>query len=461
MRAVTDAQPPGPIAIDGPAASGKSSVGQALAELLGFGFLDTGLMYRAFTLEAIRQDVSPEDAAACGELAATLPMRFEPGGAGRIFLGEEDVTGLLRGDDVEANVSAYSAIPAVREAMVARQRQLAAGGRVVLAGRDIGTVVLADAPLKLFLTASEEARARRRSAQSSEWGAAATEDASREFIKGRDRVDSSRSASPLTPAPDAIVIDTSEMTLDEVIAKAASLAQSKAQRVPRQSRYKTETRTFRYGRFTPAFYAFGHYMVRVLLFLLTRYRVYGRENVPPRGVALIIASNHLNNMDPPVIAAAIPRRQRIRWMGKIELFRGPLFYVANLWGAFPLRRFEADLGAMLNAERILRAGGCVGMFPEGTRSRTWRMARLQTGTATIALHTGTTLLPVGISGTEHVSNPRVLILKRPRIRVRIGEPIPVERVRKPTPEQVSELTALLDSSIRALLPADYGGTYTG
>jgi 1-acyl-sn-glycerol-3-phosphate acyltransferase len=166
-------------------------------------------------------------------------------------------------------------------------------------------------------------------------------------------------------------------------------------------------------------------------------------------------------MDPPVIAAAIPRRQRIRWMGKIELFRGPLFYVANLWGAFPLRRFEADLGAMLNAERILRAGGCVGMFPEGTRSKTWRMAQLQSGTATIALHTGTTLLPVGITGTEHVSNPRVLILKRPRIRVRIGQPIRVERVRKPTPEQVSELTALLDSSIRALLPADYGGTYTG
>lgn len=203
------------IAIDGPAASGKTSVGEALAERLGYGFLDTGLMYRAFTLAALRAGVPPSDGPVCTALASRLRMDVVTAARSSILLDGVDVTGELRTPEVERAVSAYSAIAGVRDEMVRRQREIAGRGRAILAGRDIGTVVLPQAPLKLFLTASENARTARREAQSEGWGEA-TGDV-RAGIAGRDRVDSTRSVSPLRAAPDAVTIETTEMTLAEVI----------------------------------------------------------------------------------------------------------------------------------------------------------------------------------------------------------------------------------------------------
>ena len=206
-------RPSSPIAIDGPAASGKSTVGEALAKQLGFTFLDTGLMYRAFTLAALRIGLSAEDPDACGKFAEELSLRVIPGTRTRIEIGGEDITERLRDSEVEAKVSRYSAIPRVRAAMVSSQRALAQGAQIILAGRDIGTVVLPGAPLKLFLTASEDARAKRRGEQTG-----AEDDAqARHDISRRDRVDSTRAVSPLKPAPDAILIDTTDLSLAEVI----------------------------------------------------------------------------------------------------------------------------------------------------------------------------------------------------------------------------------------------------
>lgn len=211
-------QRPTPIAIDGPAASGKTTIGEALAAALGYTFLDTGLMYRAFTLAALRQRIPHVDAPACAALAASIPLVVVADGTTRILLGGEDVTGLLRGPEVEANVSLYSAIPAVREAMVRMQREVAAHGDAILAGRDIGTVVLPDAPLKFFIDASEAVRAGRRRTQATAWGNAQAAARVQQEIAGRDRTDRTRAASPLTAAPGAILIDTTELTLAEAIA---------------------------------------------------------------------------------------------------------------------------------------------------------------------------------------------------------------------------------------------------
>jgi 1-acyl-sn-glycerol-3-phosphate acyltransferase len=126
----------------------------------------------------------------------------------------------------------------------------------------------------------------------------------------------------------------------------------------------------------------------------------------------------------------------------------------------PLRRFEADIGAVLASERLLRQGGVLGMFPEGTRSRTAILQDFHPGTATLALRTGAQILPCSIVGTNKLKNLRAFFT-RPRISVRFGPPIPVERVKRPTPEQVSALTAEINSAIRSLLPVEYGGTYTG
>jgi len=213
-----------------------------------------------------------------------------------------------------------------------------------------------------------------------------------------------------------------------------------------------------WSTFVPPFYWALTNLLRGVLWVVIRWEVTGRERVPREG-ALIIVSNHLNNADPPIVGAGLARR-RIRWMAKIELFKMPFGAFVKLWGAFPVRRFDADLAAMLNAERILKNGGVIGMFPEGTRSRTGRMGVPHPGTAVIALRSGATVIPCAMTGTERLRNPLV-VLRRPTFTFDIGEPIVVEKVRRPTEAQVSELTAQMVDAISAMLPEGYRPPYTG
>ena len=208
---------------------------------------------------------------------------------------------------------------------------------------------------------------------------------------------------------------------------------------------------------SPAAYWGATYALRGVLRVVVRWKVTGRENVPATGGFMVVA-NHMNNADPPILGAAIARR-RIRFMAKIELFKWPFGIVPRLYGAFPVRRFEADLGALLNAERLLKRGEVVGMFPEGTRSRTGYLGTPHPGTAAIALHSGATVLPCAIAGTEILRNPLKLIF-RPTFSITIGEPIVFEKVRRPTPEQVTEATERIFGAIRAMVPPRYLPPYT-
>ncbi|OBH51304.1 cytidylate kinase [Mycobacterium sp. E2479] len=207
------------IAIDGPAGTGKSSVSRGLAQALGARYLDTGGMYRTVTLAVLRAGIDPADADAVARAAQTVEMSvdYQPDGD-RYFLCGEDVSTEIRGDRVTASVSAVSAVPAVRTRLVAMQREMAQGPRsVVVEGRDIGTVVLPDAPVKIFLTASAETRARRRNDQNVAAGLADDYEAVLADVRRRDHLDSTRAVSPLRAAPDAVIVDTSEMTEPQVI----------------------------------------------------------------------------------------------------------------------------------------------------------------------------------------------------------------------------------------------------
>lgn len=207
------------VAIDGPAGTGKSSVSKGLARSLGARYLDTGGMYRTVTLAVLRADIDPADADAVARTADTVQMSvdYHPDG-NRYFLCGEDVSTEIRGDRVTGSVSAVSSVPAVRTRLVAMQREMAQGpGSVVVEGRDIGTVVLPDAPVKIFLTASAETRARRRNDQNVAAGLADDYEAVLADVRRRDRLDSTRAVSPLRAAPDAVVVDTSEMTEAQVI----------------------------------------------------------------------------------------------------------------------------------------------------------------------------------------------------------------------------------------------------
>jgi CMP/dCMP kinase len=218
------------VAIDGPAGTGKSSVSRRLAEALEARYLDTGAMYRMVTLVVLRAGIDPTDAEAVGQIASTVQMSvdYNPDGD-RYFLAGEDVSAEIRGDEVTQAVSAVSSVPAVRTRLVALQRRMAEGpGNVVVEGRDIGTVVLPDAPVKVFLTASAETRARRRNDQNVAAGLADDYEGVLADVRRRDHLDSTRAVSPLRAASDAVIVDTSEMTEAQVIAHLLDLVKERS-----------------------------------------------------------------------------------------------------------------------------------------------------------------------------------------------------------------------------------------
>jgi cytidylate kinase len=207
------------IAIDGPAGAGKSSVARAVARALGFTYLDSGAMYRCVALAALERGADLDDGAALGGLADGLEIDLREG---RVELDGREVGAAIREPRVTAAASRVSVHPPVREAMVARQRSMIAAGRYVAEGRDIGTVVSPEAPLKVFLTASAGERARRRAAQSGEDEAAVLA-----AQLERDERDEGREHGALRAAPDAVEIDTTRLSLDEVVARVVALARER------------------------------------------------------------------------------------------------------------------------------------------------------------------------------------------------------------------------------------------
>ena len=219
------------IAIDGPSGAGKSSVSKLVAIELGFSCLDTGAMYRSIAWQAVHDGVALDDVEALGEIARTHDIEFthEPGNPSPIgvAIGGNDVTLAIRTAEIDRAVSPVSAVPAVREALVAQQQRIGRAGDYVVEGRDIGTVVFPDAEVKVFLTASDEARARRRVLQNEQRGVGSTDfDEVLADIIRRDQYDSSRAASPLKAADDAVIVDSSDMTIEEVVERICNLAKA-------------------------------------------------------------------------------------------------------------------------------------------------------------------------------------------------------------------------------------------
>jgi cytidylate kinase len=204
------------VAIDGPSGAGKSTVGRALADRLGYVFLDTGAMYRALALKAVRQGVPLDDGAALGALAARTSIELVPGGRG-VVLDGEDVSAAVRTQEVTAASSRISVHPAVRRELVARQREIGRRGGVVMDGRDIGTAVFPDADVKFYVDADPRQRAARRLEELQRAGVQSDLDTIEGEIRARDHADSTRRDSPLTRAKDALVLDTTAHTADEVL----------------------------------------------------------------------------------------------------------------------------------------------------------------------------------------------------------------------------------------------------
>lgn len=213
------------VAIDGPASAGKSTVAKLVAKRFNYVYCDTGAMYRVVTLAALQQGIAMDGTKQIADLARQVKISFKPGDPEqRVFLNGEEVTTAIRQGEIDNNVSAVAAIPAVRQEMTNQQRQIAQTGGIVMDGRDIGSTVLPNAPVKIFMVATAHERARRRYVENKEKGVATASLAELQHeIELRDQKDSSRKVSPLVQAPDAIRLDTTKLTIDEVVDKISDI----------------------------------------------------------------------------------------------------------------------------------------------------------------------------------------------------------------------------------------------
>ena len=213
------------IAIDGPSAAGKSTIADILAERLGYNHLDTGAMYRAVAYQSLKKDISTDDEEAIVRMIEDMDLEMTIDG--RVILEKEDISDKIRTDEISMRASDVSKLAGCRKALVAMQQKICAEGGYILDGRDIGTVVLKDAPVKIYMVASAEARAQRRVLQNKEKGLDADYEKILADIQARDYQDMHREASPLTKAEDAVEVDTSDMSIEEVVDWALNLIKEK------------------------------------------------------------------------------------------------------------------------------------------------------------------------------------------------------------------------------------------
>ena len=477
------------VALDGPASSGKSSVGAAAATRLGLRFVDTGLLYRALTALALREGVATDDAPGLVALVERVTLADDGSGAlTRVLLDGVDATDEARTHEVDSSVSAVARVPEVRTALMPRQRALAADGGIVVAGRDIGTVVLPDAGLKLFLDASVEERASRRIAERGLDPEGDEANLVREQLRARDAQDRERAVAPLRAADDALIIHTDGNTLDQTVAvvtdaiaaaevrqmgsktRAKTTAKSAAPEHPARPKRKLPDVAMRLDNDQTILVRMVALVSRIGSRFFARIRVEGLERIPRTG-GVILAANHISNADPVVVGAWVTTalwRRRIHWLGKRELFDWPIFgWLAAHCGVHPVDRSTADVEAYRLATRILEAGHVLMIFPEGTRSPTGDLQEAKDGLATLAMRTGAVIIPIGVNNSDAVwAKGRKLPSPFPRrtITVRIGEPFSATGLVPPGTDRRAAKTVATTAvmgRIAALLDPRHRGAYAG
>ncbi|HEX2626063.1 MAG TPA: (d)CMP kinase, partial [Candidatus Limnocylindrales bacterium] len=391
------------VALDGPASSGKSSVGAAAAQELGYRFCDTGLLYRAVTWLALSRAIEPADTGKLIELVDEIHLLDD--GTGRlahVAVDEVDRTEEVRGPEVDAAVSGYASVGELRLALLTRQRRLAASGRIIMAGRDIGTVVLTDADLKLYLDASVDERARRRILERGVDPASTEAAEIIDELRRRDNLDSTREVAPLRAASDAVVIRTDGNELADTVAAVVAAIRAAERRATAEARATADDRAtaepepataqpdpapkrLRTDRAAAAprkptrptpiathnwwLTRFGTWVLRSIVRAIVRFRVEGDLTALPKTGPMIMAANHASSADPVLIGAFLNQvlGRPLNWLGKRELVEWWLTgWAFRIAGIHPVDRDAADLEAFRTAMKILDAGQVLAVFPEGT-----------------------------------------------------------------------------------------------
>jgi cytidylate kinase len=387
------------VTIDGPAGAGKSSAARALAQRLGFAFLDTGAMYRAVTLAALRGSCDRADQTALAQLMAGLRLDMPPG---KVVLNGEDVTGLIRTPEITAASGAIASSPVVRQQLVAWQRQIAAGGDFVCEGRDQGTIVFPDALCKFFLFADPTERARRRHRELSARGDTISFDEVLKAQDERDARDAARDIAPMIPAHDAIRFDTTSCTLEQVVERMEQEVRTRIaarhplppapppDKPPANALTWMETSWFRLWHETCYV---AYFATMTLGFSL---RIQGQHNMPKHGPALLIA-NHQSFLDP--ILCGLAARRPMVYLARKTLFKNR--YAAAIirsLNAVPIDQEGVGKEGIRTILDQLKLGKAVVVYPEGERTPHGKMQALKPGIHLLIKRAQAPIVPVGIAG---------------------------------------------------------------
>ena len=412
------------VTIDGPAGSGKSTTASLLAARLGLKYLDTGAMYRGVTYALLRVGLDPESETAAARIATGIALELkEEEGRSALYLDSVNVEREIRSSEVSRFVSPVSRHCAVRREMVKIQRSIARDGGIVAEGRDTGSVVFPFAHIKVFLVADTEARARRRKDQLESMGVNEPIDEILENINRRDTIDSSREHSPLIRPPGSILVDTSDLTIDQQVETIEKAVLDSARRLASLRVWPGERDEFEHFMFH---YRATQFVVRVFWKIFFGLRVYGQNNIRYRE-HFIFASNHISYSDPPIVGCNLNREAS--FMAKKELFRNRFFgWLIRSLKSIPIDRNEIDRRTLKLIISKLKSGESVLMFPEGTRSKTGELGTFKGGIGFMSLHTGTTIVPVFITGSNEL---RDCFLRRKRLELHFGPPIRLPAGYKP------------------------------
>jgi cytidylate kinase len=409
------------VTIDGPAASGKSTVARMLAERLGASFLDTGAMYRAVTLAAMQAGLDMSDEQMLLEVLDNRKFQFAvKKNKMTVSIDSVDVTDEIRAPEVTANAKHIASALKVREKLVEMQRQFAAGeDKIVTEGRDQGTVAFPNARLKFYLTAQTTERARRRAKDEGRGAKDEIVQIQRE-IEERDKSDQNRTVGPMKPAADAVVIDTTGLNAEEVVEKLLGYVESCAFHLPKM-------RWFRFAR----------WLCKVFCMAFFRLHPAGRENVPDYG-PLVLICNHQSFLDPVLCGIFVKRP--LYFLARDSLFQGFFGRLIASVNTIPVKRGAADLSAMKTIISKLKEGSGVCLFPEATRTSDGRITPFKPGFGLLCRRGGAAVVPVVIDGAfECWPRHKKLFSPGGHIVICYGKCIPAEQVRRMGDRKLAEV----------------------
>lgn len=426
------------VAIDGPAGTGKGTITKRISKSRKLVNIDTGATYRCVTLAMQKENIGLEELERIKEMLEKIDIQMENREGEQFFyLDGEDVSQKIRSKEVTQMVSQVSSIKEVRLKMVDLQRKLAEGKDVIMEGRDIGTYVFPKADVKIYLDADEDERAKRRVRQNEEKGIQMTYEEVLENIRKRDENDKNKEMGALKVANDAIVIDSTHLTIEEVTKKVEMIidekkkAIQKAEKLEKVAYYeRKETVWKKFVRSCVKGFLAGLYHISY------RVKITGKENIPETG-SYILCANHINYLD--AAAIILLNKRKVRFVAKEELYRfGILAWLGHLFDIIPIKRNKQDLESMKRCIKALKNGELLGIFPEGTRKGLEKNQKVKNGAAFMALRTKTKVIPVGIHGSFKLGS---------KVFVNYGEPMDFSQYAANDKEALEEVSSKIMNEI--------------